>query len=229
MSFESIIRRVSIAQAACSTLLGTARKRFAYPWAELESEIAAGSTGVLSLVGYGTLLNPESARRTIPTTPEIGHPAVLAFGARRIFNYAIPDALFHRRGEPVPAVERAALNVEWSGRTTDYFNGRLLAVPPADLPALREREVGYHLDPVAYVPWDAPAATPQLAYVLRADTTPWQGRVVVDSAILPNPRYLTICRDGARLVDPAFEEALLTTTWLADGQRRLDQYLASND
>lgn len=109
----------------------------------------------LHLIGYGSLLNPESARVTIPGTPPGGHPPVLAFGARRIFNYVISNEAALRRYGALPVGrERAALNAERTGQVEDIINGRLLDVPLADLDALRQREFGYDLEPVIWRGWD---------------------------------------------------------------------------
>lgn len=226
MNEHKLMGEVARMREACANVLGDEARRYLYPWAELEQDIAS-SGSPLRLVGYGSLLNPRSARRTIPSTPPDGHLPVLAFGARRVFNYVMPDSLFARCGEKPPAVERAALNMDWTGVADDYFNGRVIEVPVSDLEALREREQGYHLDPVLWIPWRTEGAPAQVAYVLRADDTPWHGRVVIDDSILPNIPYVNLCREGARLVDELFEELLLTTTWLADRRTRLDGYLSA--
>src|SRR6266436_8259748 len=56
---------------------------FIYPWEGLETEIGSSRKNKLYLVGYGSLLNPMSAARTIANTPLMGHPPVLALGAKR--------------------------------------------------------------------------------------------------------------------------------------------------
>jgi hypothetical protein len=61
-------------------------KSFIYPWPELEEAVAKNPGHTLLLVGYGSLLNRDSAARTIKVTPISDNPPVLALGARRVFN-----------------------------------------------------------------------------------------------------------------------------------------------
>lgn len=206
-------------------LAARADERLAYPWPGLEERLAAQAAPVLHLVGYGSLLEPDSARRTVLDTPDDGHPPVLAWGARRLFDYEMSDAGRERYGAAAEGRERAALDVRWTGRAADGFNGRLLDVAVDHLEALRRREVGYDLAPVVWQPWDEPDAAPAVAFALCASRRPVGGRVRVRDDVLPCPPYLEICRRGARRVSPAFEQVLLDTTFLADGTTPLRDHL----
>lgn len=198
--------------------------KHAYPWRELERQ-ALDRDGAVAIVGYGSLLNPDSARRTMPDTPTDGHEPVIAVGARRVFDYAMSPAGANRHGPIEHPMQRAALNTVWTRDPQDAITGRLLRVSTADLPALRERERGYHLAGVLYVPWNHPRATPRVGYVLTADAEPVDGVVHTDASLLPHQRYTAICLEGARRVDPAFEHAFIQTTWLGDRVTPLSDYL----
>ncbi len=191
-----------------------------YPWTELEARLVA-SGQPLRLLGFGSLLNPESARRTIRDTPPEGHPPVLAYGARRVFNYRMPPEVIARYGADPQSRELAALNTRCTGRVEDVLTGRLVTVSPVDIGALRDREIGYGLHPVVCFPWDAAADRPLIAYALCAVDS-----AIVDNDLLPFPPYVEVCRAGARLVDDAFEHAFLETSWLGGERLTLHAYLA---
>jgi hypothetical protein len=202
-----------------SAFHGMSAPSFAYPWHGLEDSLGKFPNGELPLIGYGSLLNPKSAARTIADTPSQGHPAVLAMGARRIFNYKMPEKALARYPDRSDPLATAALNLEYSRSSHDFFNGRLVAVAPGDIKGLRERERGYDLEPVVYVPWNRWDAHPQVAYVLVARNRP--GQRVVDASQRPHPEYAELCLAGARLESPAFATFYLKTTFLADGRTSL--------
>src|SRR5262249_38496986 len=162
-------------QAHLKTLDG---RGFEYPWNGLEEAVAKMPENKLLAVGYGSLLNRDSAARTIKDTPREGHPAVLALGARRVFNYVIPEALLKSYGGNFPPRERAALNVDYPRSPADALNGRLLTVALADVAALRVREFGYDLRPVVCVCWGEWEVAPFTAYVLVAAEGTRDGRQV---------------------------------------------------
>lgn len=197
------------------------KRGFDYPWNGLESYMADQPDRRIALIGYGSLLNPDSAARTISDTPLEGHPPVLAMGGRRLFNYVIPASALGRYPKTGAPRESAALNIEYSCSEHDLFNGRLIEVTLGDLEGLRKREYGYDLRPVAYVPWNNMKSAPKRAYVLVAEKACVGGRKVIDNTLLPQPGYAEICRKGAALVSPEFLTVYLKTTWLGDGARTL--------
>lgn len=221
------VQKIETAREACGWLLAQSDNMpLPYPWASLEPSIMDTGRPLL-LVGYGSLLNPASAKRTICSTPPVGHPPVIAFGATRVFNYVMPQSVLDRYGDQISPRERAALNAAWTGKSESVLTGRLIDVPASDLPALRERERGYHLCPVAFVPWGDPSSLPTLGHVLVADERPVAGVRHVDNTLLPHPGYTLLCREGARLVDAEFERAFLATSWVASFGGTLEQYLAT--
>ncbi|HYH68683.1 MAG TPA: hypothetical protein VD866_28580 [Urbifossiella sp.] len=186
---------------------------YPYPWEGLEA--ALGRAGRrLPLIGYGSLMDPGSAARTI--RPGAERRAVVAFGARRVFNYAMPYAVLTRLGWATDTSARAALNVYPTGNPADVLNGVRIEIPEADIPALRAREQGYDLRPLACLDWDEPAGRPAVGYVLCAPDNPPDGSQRTDDALTPQPDYARLCRDGAAGFGAAFEAFYLATTWLAD-------------
>lgn len=192
--------------------------RFAYPWAELETVLGQRGGDPPSLVGYGSLLNAKSAARTVAGTPEKGHPPVVAFGGRRVYEYIIPQKVLDRYGEKAEPSEGAALNLRPTGSADDLFNGRLIPLDLNDLEGLRERERAYDLEPVIVVPWGQWDQTPQLAFALACPPVEFEGRAFVDPELKPYPPYHRLCLEGAAAVSPEFADLFLQSTYLGDGE-----------
>lgn len=196
-----------------------------YPWSNLEGLTESGRINDLHLIGYGSLLNPDSARQTIRDTPANGHLPVIAFGAKRIFNYRMPQKVIQRYGINADPLQRAALNAEYTGNHRDLVNGRLLTVDPLDFDGLRERERGYDLSPVAYMPWHDLNSTPKIGFVLCANSASQYGAEFVDDSLFPYPPYLNVCREGAKAVSSDFEAMFLNSTLLGNRQSKLIDYI----
>ncbi|MGC3992007.1 MAG: hypothetical protein QM796_20410 [Chthoniobacteraceae bacterium] len=124
---------------------------YPYPWNDAEEQLRSHGHNSINLIGYGSLMNPASAARTIRDTPPTGHPPVVALGARRVFNYQIPPPVFVRYGVEPGENDRAALNAEPAACT--LMNGRCIQVHVDDMPGLRERETAYDLQPVTCLDW----------------------------------------------------------------------------
>ena len=201
---------------------------YAYPWSGLEAQLAQEPDGRLLLIGYGSLMNLQSAAETIEGVNETDFYPVVCVGAKRLFNYRIPDDVLKELAElggPAQPHELAALNVIPTGRAADLFNGRVVPVAAADLPALRQREYGYHLRSVTCLRWDAWESEPFAAAVLAAEDPVINGRQVIDNTLDPNPAYAGIVDAGATAVSEPFHELFLDTTFLADGKTTLQQWL----
>src|SRR5262245_6193027 len=132
-SVETLLLAHGFNQAAVAAIFEhyaqSDRRGFKYPWRELEKRLNDRGAERIYLVGYGSLLNPRSAARSVRNTPPHGHPPVVAFGARRVFNYRIPDVTFERYGVKPGALDRAALNAE---PAASVFNGRLIELALSD-------------------------------------------------------------------------------------------------
>ena len=197
-----------------------------YPWSGLEQHIAKDSGQQLLLVGYGSLISLESAAETIRGVNEKEFFPVVCLGAKRVFNYRIPEDVLKELGDTEPD-EVAALNVIATGQAADLINGRIVPVTAGDLPGLREREYGYHLRSVTCVRWHALNSEPFTAYVLCAEDPVVKGRQVIDNTIKPHLGYVRICTTGAKAVSEPFYELFLDTSFLADGSTSLRQWLKS--
>jgi hypothetical protein len=195
-----------------------------YPWTELEEAVAKAPGRTLLLVGYGSLMNRDSAAGVIKDSSRADSPPVLVLGARRVFNYLIPQKRLKSYKESYSRRERAALNVDYTRSASFALNGRLLAINASDFAALREREFGYDLQPVPCVRWGDWNATPFVAYVLVAPKGAHARKRVIDNNALPHPAYARLCRDGARAVSENFLRLYLRTTYLADRKTTLAEW-----
>lgn len=192
--------------------------RLEYPWSEIEDHL--NNEQEFQLIGFGSLLNPSSARRTIKSTPEEGHPPCIGFGLKRIFNYQMPQSVMTRYGVDSPGNEQAALNSEFTKQARDNINARLIAIHKNDIEDFRQREFGYDLIEVPCLTWPLSHQTPvDKAWVLCA---PDSSVDVVNNTILPFRPYLEVCLDGAALVSKQFEEYFIDTTVLGDGRKLHD-------
>ncbi|MBL9115918.1 MAG: phytochelatin synthase family protein [Verrucomicrobiaceae bacterium] len=190
---------------------------FHYPWDGLEDAIQKMPGQTLAMVGYGSLMNQASASITIQSASTTRTPW-LTFGCKRVFNYQMPPAAVSRYGSPRTPFERAALNVFITGDVHDMVNGIKITLAASDVPALRLREVGYDLVPVASIPWDWDDKTqPSIAYLLIAPDVAvkpeWQ---LVNAHLLPHAAYRRLCKEGASQISPDFLELFLTSSYLAD-------------
>jgi hypothetical protein len=122
------------------------------------------------------------------------------------------------RYEPPEGNNRAALNVRATGSIDDMVNGILIEIVIDEVEAVRGREVGYDLVPVATINWNKPEDLPFIAYILRCPDEPYGGRHFTSESIAPHKHYYQICRSGAREFGKDFLSLWLSTTYLADGK-----------
>ena len=180
---------------------------YPYPWTELEDILINNKTHHISLVAYGSLINSESAERTLPTTILHRSKPVVAFGVRRVFDYIMPEET-SRYGKPINPLARAALNVHVTGKIDDRVNGILIDLSWEEMPAMQSREVDYDLVPVACIDWtNRNYSYP--AYILRSEQR-------VNSHLVPHQAYYKVCRHGAAQVSQEFLSLWLSTTFLGD-------------
>jgi hypothetical protein len=183
---------------------------YVYPWAGLEERLREEGKTSVSIVAYGSLVNASSAARTLrDSAPELRR-RVIAFGVRRVFNYLMPSSA-GSYGTPRIPQAIGALNVKITADVHDALNGLVIRTGIRDIAALRERELGYDLVPVACLWWEDLMKAPFFAYILRA------GNEYTSDKIEPHREYYDLCRTGASQWGDEFLEFWLSTTYLADG------------
>jgi hypothetical protein len=188
---------------------------FHYPWNSLERDLKTQGLSKFPMIGYGSLVNIKSAAVTLQDKSLNRNRPVIAFGARRIFNYIMPKNV--ERYGPVSDQNRAALNVHTTKKITDTLNGILFEITLDEISAIRSREIGYDLVPVATINWNENNNPPFLAYILRCLDKPHKGKNLTSSNIVPHKKYYQTCRDGALQIGKDFLQFWLATTYLADG------------
>lgn len=197
-------------------LLARRRRSFEYPWVQaIESDRRATGEASLPMIGYGSLVNRSSACQTLGTKSMGRIRPVVAFGVRRLFNYAITEDQT-RYGPVPPGPERAALNVRATGSPADRVNGVLILVEWGDIDALAAREQGYNLIEVPYVAWSDPEGVTRMAFILSAPDAPRDGLRHTRDDVLPFAPYFRASREGASEWGGDFLEYWLDHTFLAD-------------
>jgi hypothetical protein len=199
-----------------------AEPSYTYPWDSLERDIEERGETAIPVIGYGSLINSDSAIRTLTEISMATSRPAVAFGIRRIFNYEMPETT-DRYGPPTDPKENAALNAFPTGRVEDVINGICISVTLADIPAFRRREVGYDLVRVPCIEWEAPDRPPFAAYVLCLP----EGSPRMNDSLLPHRRYYLVCRGGAAQVGDDYLRLWLATTRLADDATPVGEWESS--
>ena len=187
-----------------------------YPWNTID--IVPDSPVRLPLVGYGSLMNLRSARRTLSEQSVSSARPVLVMGVRRVYEYVMSPRGRKIYGEQGAEGRFGVLNARASEDSNDWFNGIQYQLNAADIMALAERESAYDLLPAWTIPWNAKNSAPQIGYFLSCRTESHAGRQLLDSQLLPHPNYHAICEDGCRDVSSDFLAAFRRSTWVQEAR-----------
>lgn len=203
---------------------------FKYP-AQAEQIIKQFPEGKVLVFGYGSLVNPESAARTLsPEAMKTYQPAV-AFGMKRIFNRKVTNT--DRWGPRERESDVGMLNIFKTGNRLDALNGVTFEVNQADLSALIQRETGYDLVPIPVVNWQEAisdqAPNFHIAYAFLSPEEARQGKVFVDPCVNPVPGYARASKEGAALNGKGFLMLWLESTFLADKTTPFIQWEHNSD
>lgn len=165
------------------------------------------------LVGYGTLLNRASMRKTVGSSAQDkAFLPVIIPDFRRLFNL-VPDTYtpsFRLRKEPV---EVAAANVQ--GAEGEALNGLAVSVTSQELTALDERERFYERVEVEVLSFPERKPLGRAFAYSASPSSRWVR--MEDETLLPRWKDVMLARNGAYAVSQAFGEMYDTTTFLADG------------
>jgi len=193
-------------------------KEFLWPnWVETIKD-QAKKHGSVSFIGYGSLINPESSKRTLGETY---NQVVTAFGVKRIFNFSLGDEDYIENGgrnkKSSDPSHRACLNVVEAEDDNTKLVGVLVNLKLDQIDAFTKREHGYDIIPVDY----ESSKSSGEAYVLIARGKGVGIGHMVQDDILPNESYLQTCIDGAKTHGDEFLAAWLDSCYLADGKTKL--------
>lgn len=171
------------------------------------------------LFAYGSLLNINSASRTISDKSISTYTPAVAFGLQRLFDRDVPESE-NNWGTINSPLERGMLNVRYDGDPSHVVNGVLMVVNDHDLEKLIERETGYELIPIPVMLWDQAInksnakPTIVIAYTFSAkENSPY-----VDHQVIPVTNYAIASEMGAAQYGDEFLRFWQQTTYLADGK-----------
>lgn len=196
---------------------------FKYP-ADYKELMKLFPKGELYIFGYGSLVNPESAARTLSSDAMKTYEPAVAFGMKRSFDRKVTNT--ERWGPQERSSDVGMLNV-FKTKQADPLNGVTFKVNALDLKSLIEREVGYDLVPVYVISWkkfidEEEEPDFKIAYVFLAPSDP--KNVYVDPCINPVPRYALASKEGAAINGKDFLNLWLKSTFLADRKTPFSQW-----
>jgi len=194
---------------------------------------------MISVVGFGSLLSERSARDTVPGLAN--YRLVQVPGYRRIFN-KVGIVFIAGHGQPADSLEVSSCSTEPCKNTR--ITVARFDCPVEQFTELYEREHRYRWVEVEPVGLDGSPQPParmctrysDLEYRLNKCVTDeeyhervgryYQGPIWRDD-ILPFPRYLKFCLVSAAAHGSAVLDNFLDTSFLADGNTSVRQYLVT--
>ncbi len=187
-------------------------ERHTYPIENLDPIFRDQDT--IFIFSYGSLLNKESAARTLSAGAMKTHHPAIAYGLVRVFDRQVSPCSAQRWGEQQSENELAMLNVTMTGRVEDRVNGVLIEVDRTDLEKLIDREVGYDLVALPVTDWEG--GDVQIAYTFHATPDEKNGKTYVGCNIKPVREYALASKEGAAQYGKEFLQMWIDTTYLAD-------------
>ena len=198
-----------------------------YPNTDSQKILKKYPDGKVLLFGYGSLINVNSAARSVSPEAVQSMRPVVAFGFKRIFNYKAGNV--SRWGTDLPENERAMLNIHPTTTYNHIINGVVMEVSPGDLVQLIQRETGYDLVPMLVADWNEvisenPSANIKIAYTFLVPDELRSGIDYTQTKYYPVRGYLHAVREGAAVFGPEFLNYWNATTYLGDGTTPVTQW-----
>lgn len=198
-----------------------------YPNRDTQKVLNKFPNGKVLLFGYGSLMNVNSAARSVSPEAVKSMRPVVAFGLKRIFNYKAVNVT--RWGTNLQENEKAMLNIEPTTTFNHMINGVVMEVNPRDLTQLVERETGYDLVPVLVADWNQaisenPSVNIEIAYTFFVPDELRDGIDYTQTKYYPVRGYLHAVRNGAEVFGPKFLDFWNATTFLGDGTTTVTQW-----
>lgn len=174
--------------------------------------------------GYGSLMNKESAARSVKYETLRSMQPAIAFGVKRLFNYRMADAShwgakFHRK-------EKAMLNLAQTLNIGSMANGVAFEVDAEDLKKLVAREAGYDLVPILVASWkdvlqQNKDISIQVAYTFVAVNELRNHIAYTSTEFYPVLGYLHAVQEAALTYGNEFANFWNETTYLANGTTKI--------
>lgn len=177
-------------------------------------------SGKILVFGYGSLMNKESAGRTLSPEAVASMQTAVAFGVKRVFNYkAVKTSHW---GENQDKKEKAMLNLVQTLNISSIANGVVIEVDVEDFSKLVSRETGYDLVPILVASWDDMINEKEdleirVAYTFVAVNELRDHVDYTSTEFYPVRGYLHAIQDTAKTYDDRFAQLWNLTTYLADG------------
>lgn len=200
---------------------------YSYPNEDYESLLQRFPNGKVLVFGYGSLMNKQSAARSMKAEAiETMSPAV-AFGVKRVFNYHA-NVTAHW-GDGQSRKEKAMLNLAPTLNTSSLANGVTMEVDFEDLGKLVKRETGYDLVPILVSSWeDIMGENPELkirvAYTFVATNELRNHIDYTSTEFYPVRGYLRAVQDASKAYGDDFAQMWNATTFLADGTTSINEW-----
>lgn len=183
--------------------------------------------GKILVFGYGSLMNKESAKRSIKEESLNSMQTAVAFGVKRVFNYQATKS--PRWKEDQDPKEQAMLNVVQTYNIDTMVNGVSIEVDSEDLSALVKREVGYDLVPILVASWDdlvgqSPEINIRVAYTFVAMNELREHIHYTNTEYYPIRWYLEMIENSVDEFGEKFAHMWDETTYLADGTTKINEW-----
>jgi hypothetical protein len=172
-----------------------------------------------TIVGYGSLMIPESLQKTISPRP---FRAIWVRDYKRIFNLKTKMLRFYKVSEQSNQV--AILNVEFEPGSR--LNAAAFDVDEGELEKLKIREKNYYAKEVPTFDFETEKSVGKA--VLFIGNKFAHGERIVSNDYLPVPSYMQRCRDAAYAIGKRFGRLFDQTTFLGGGTL-LEEYLSSGE
>lgn len=215
---EKVGREIPIVSTYPSTI---------YPNTDYQGILKKYPKGKVLIFGYGSLMNRESALRSVSAAAVETMRPVVAFGFKRLFNYKVSNV--SRWGSNLPENERAMLNIHPTTTYEHIINGVVMELTPEDLIKLIGRESGYDLVPIFVADWQAmisanPKIKIEIAYTFIVPDELRGGIDYTQTKYYPVRGYLQASREGALVFGEPFLQFWNETTYLGDGITPIGQW-----
>ncbi len=190
-----------------------------YPVSDPEQLYSIYNRETIPIFSYGSLLNKESASRTLSEKAMTTHRPAVSFGTKRVFDRHVPTTT--RWGPMERPNDTGMLNIIQTDDLSHVVNGVVIEVDIDDLKNLLYREEGYDLVPIVVTCWiDAVdgEATPQffVAYTFQASDEERDDIHYTNRYINPVPGYALASKKGAEQYGESFLNLWVSSTYLAD-------------
>ncbi|MEM1283708.1 MAG: gamma-glutamylcyclotransferase family protein [Chlamydiota bacterium] len=217
----SKIKHIEMVNQAQETLVSESHKypSLEYPVSDPIQLYAIYNSETIPIFSYGSLLNKESASRTLSDKAMTTHRPALSFGTKRVFNRHVPNT--SRWGPKERPNDTGMLNVIQTEDLSHVVNGVVIEVDIDDLKNLLLREEGYDLVPVVVTCWndvinDDSHKNYFVAYTFQASDDERVGVHYTNRYINPVTGYALASKQGAEQYGESFLKLWVSSTYLAD-------------